>query len=309
MAESIAPLIAQYVSGPAAGRRLSFERSPVVIGRDPSCDIVLPQDFASRQHAELRWENGAWVLENKSPNGAVVNGRKITRRPIILRGQDTLTIAGQTVLRLMSQAVADQTLEGVGDAGAEVASLSPPQPRFTGRTKLMIGIGVWWLLMMVAVVFFMTIKPDRQNGAGGMPQPLSANDIRQILSGDIKMVTPNPRVAQERLTEATGLFNRLDSLRPGALAECYINYREAEAYLGAPLEGADKLRLLEVEERLMTLLTTRYAEAMNMLNAKQWREAETALRKLQEHYPHPRSRLSQNMEALRAYANGKLPQR
>lgn len=57
--------------------RLSPERS-AVIGRSSSNQIVIRSHQASRQHAEVRWDDGQWwVRDLNSRNGTTVNGKRI----------------------------------------------------------------------------------------------------------------------------------------------------------------------------------------------------------------------------------------
>jgi hypothetical protein len=56
--------------------RISITRSPVVIGRLTSNDVVLSDPNVSRQHAELRRDSGRWSLVDLgSTNGTTVNGK------------------------------------------------------------------------------------------------------------------------------------------------------------------------------------------------------------------------------------------
>lgn len=50
----------------------------VVIGRSQECDAVLDDANVSRRHAELRQENGGWIVADLgSTNGIKVNGRRV----------------------------------------------------------------------------------------------------------------------------------------------------------------------------------------------------------------------------------------
>lgn len=50
-----------------------------VIGRDASCDIVLPTTFVSRRHARLlaSADGGLDIVDEGSTNGTLVNGRRV----------------------------------------------------------------------------------------------------------------------------------------------------------------------------------------------------------------------------------------
>jgi pSer/pThr/pTyr-binding forkhead associated (FHA) protein len=61
------------------------------IGRQLENDIVLHEEFVSRFHAEIRLEDGTYILQDKdSTGGTFVNGRKIDR--CVLNSGDLITI-------------------------------------------------------------------------------------------------------------------------------------------------------------------------------------------------------------------------
>jgi hypothetical protein len=52
----------------------------VIVGRDPSCDLVLTLPSVSRRHARLAFRDGSWVIQDlESRNGTVVNGVAVGR--------------------------------------------------------------------------------------------------------------------------------------------------------------------------------------------------------------------------------------
>jgi hypothetical protein len=79
-----------------AGARHELDRSVMTVGRSKECDIVIEDPSASRQHAELRRENGAyWIVDLGSTNGTEVNGKRVERAQ--LETGDRITV-GQTEL-------------------------------------------------------------------------------------------------------------------------------------------------------------------------------------------------------------------
>jgi pSer/pThr/pTyr-binding forkhead associated (FHA) protein len=64
-----------------------------VIGRSSSCQLVLADDTVSRRHAELRIEDGRWLLRDLgSSNGTWVNGRPVVEAEV--RAGDTVHLGG-----------------------------------------------------------------------------------------------------------------------------------------------------------------------------------------------------------------------
>jgi Protein of unknown function (DUF3662)/FHA domain len=56
--------------------RIAITRTPVVIGRMSSNDVVLSDPNVSRRHAELRRDGGSWrIVDLGSTNGTTVNGK------------------------------------------------------------------------------------------------------------------------------------------------------------------------------------------------------------------------------------------
>jgi len=60
------------------GKRSVLSGSRILIGRSRDCDITLEDPNASRCHAEIRNEDGHWVVTDLgSTNGVKVNGRRV----------------------------------------------------------------------------------------------------------------------------------------------------------------------------------------------------------------------------------------
>jgi hypothetical protein len=68
-------------------------RAQMVIGRSSSCQLVLADATVSRRHAELRIEDGRWLLRDLgSSNGTWVNGRRVFEAEV--RPGDTVHLGG-----------------------------------------------------------------------------------------------------------------------------------------------------------------------------------------------------------------------
>lgn len=78
----------------------SFSLQPVTsIGRSPANTVVIPDTYASSQHALLTWREGQWWLEDRnSRNGTRLNGRRV-EEPTLVSAGDVIGV-GRTRLKL-----------------------------------------------------------------------------------------------------------------------------------------------------------------------------------------------------------------
>jgi adenylate cyclase len=64
---------------------------PIIIGRSPDCDLMIPDDSVSRQHCRIAREGDDWVLRDlSSKNGSRVNTFHVEEQ--VLRGGDRLDL-------------------------------------------------------------------------------------------------------------------------------------------------------------------------------------------------------------------------
>jgi signal transduction histidine kinase/pSer/pThr/pTyr-binding forkhead associated (FHA) protein len=86
------------LSGPFKGRRIPVNKPRLLFGREPSCEVALEDEAASRKHAELENREGRLLLRDlASTNGTFVNGSRIQETE--LRDGDRLRV-GDTVFLL-----------------------------------------------------------------------------------------------------------------------------------------------------------------------------------------------------------------
>jgi hypothetical protein len=69
------------------------------LGRSPNNTIIIPDTFASAQHALLTWREAQWWLEDQnSRNGTQLNGERISDPTVVSTG-DVIGV-GRTQLKL-----------------------------------------------------------------------------------------------------------------------------------------------------------------------------------------------------------------
>jgi hypothetical protein len=71
------------------------------LGRDPACDIVLPNPSVSKRHATLSCIDGTWAIEDHgSTNGTEISGVRLVRsEPKALPAGEPLVLAQVVVVR------------------------------------------------------------------------------------------------------------------------------------------------------------------------------------------------------------------
>lgn len=74
------------------GQMFTLERKSAVLGRHPECDMVLEAPAVSRQHAQIRYHEGHYYLEDLgSRNGTYLNGKLLTQ-PQRLQDNDEIQV-------------------------------------------------------------------------------------------------------------------------------------------------------------------------------------------------------------------------
>jgi pSer/pThr/pTyr-binding forkhead associated (FHA) protein len=73
------------ITGVSAGSKIPLDKRELFIGRAPSCELIVTDEFASSQHAKVVHIGGDWVIQDlESTNGTYVDGVRI-QTPEVLR--------------------------------------------------------------------------------------------------------------------------------------------------------------------------------------------------------------------------------
>ena len=90
------PQLIMLFSPPLAPVPVS-QSMPVVIGRQAQCELSIPHSDVSRQHAEVSFEDGQFVLRDLgSTNGTYLNGKEINA-PVALSSGDKIEMGSRVV--------------------------------------------------------------------------------------------------------------------------------------------------------------------------------------------------------------------
>jgi pSer/pThr/pTyr-binding forkhead associated (FHA) protein len=72
-------------AGNRSGKQYGLQRGRNVVGRDGTqCEVIVDDATVSKRHAEIRHENGQFVLYDlASTNGTFVNNRRVQRQGLL----------------------------------------------------------------------------------------------------------------------------------------------------------------------------------------------------------------------------------
>ena len=88
------------IDGKVVGER-RLDKAVLTVGRLSGNDIQVPSQRVSRLHAKIRWENGAWLVEDaESLNGLVYQGNLVER--LELKNGDRIHVAPTAVVQYMT---------------------------------------------------------------------------------------------------------------------------------------------------------------------------------------------------------------
>jgi len=121
-------------SGALEGKRFQVTERGILVGRDESCEVTIPDDGVSREHAKVLLHNaGVWLQDAGSRNGVFVNGKRVLR-PKQLNPGDELSISGHT----FSVELAPRYPEAESSITVIPSRPAPPM----GRLVAMVALGL-----------------------------------------------------------------------------------------------------------------------------------------------------------------------
>ena len=192
----------ECTGGPEKEQTFRIAPAVTIIGRDPSCDVVLSETAISRQHCRIDRSGEVWVLKNLSSNGT-----RLKRKPIdevVLSDGDEIRIGAKTRLEFVIEEVAklvsgrpqfrarsgDQDEE---EAEGEEAETQEEQPSlFKRRRGLFIGLGAYLgVILIIATILGLGGCPTRTHRSG--PPRLHLD----------RMIIPAPGAKPMRIANST----------------------------------------------------------------------------------------------------------
>lgn len=304
-------------AGPQAGARLQLNQSPVTFGRSADCTLVLDVPVVSRLHGELHLdETGNWLLTNHSANGTRVGRKKVNKKPVPLADGASIIIGDTEVFRVHLSAESAQ--ESAAAPQPNEAEQNAPGAGLKGKSKLWIGLGVWFGLCIIAMIFFATLggggdNNNNSSASAGFYYPGNEIDdmegdeagilaIRRMLSEHPPYQDPNA----SRFSSNLDLANQAADQGEASLYDAYRYYQAAISFSDNRDQPFDMLRYNNVLDQLAKIIYDRYIFAYRAYHNNEYGQARDVLYQLrQEFYPtkDPDDELANHIRKLRNAAH------
>jgi pSer/pThr/pTyr-binding forkhead associated (FHA) protein len=129
-----------FSDGEGNTRNFEFEQKKVVIGRDPSADVVIEDVEISRKHLVISQEKDGFSAEDQgSTNGTFLGGKRLSKKTMIKSG-DVLRLGEAHTVEVVIQQPAEVETEPEAEevpvaAIVEPAKLDQPKPEAMPTTK------------------------------------------------------------------------------------------------------------------------------------------------------------------------------
>ncbi len=217
---------------------INLEKDHLVIGRDPSCDVVIAHPVVSKKHAEIIRQNGKWeLIDLGSVNGTFVNGIRVKRHELqeldrVVIGPSELHFEGGTLTHVPDRRVV--RLDSVH------LNFQVPD-RKTGQPKL--------LLDDLSLV----VKPKELIGLLG-PSGAGKTTLMNALNGFVKPTSGKV------LYNGVDLYQNLDAMKStiGYVPQEDIMHRQLSVrrclYYAAKLRLPDDITDDEINRRIEEML-------------------------------------------------------
>ena len=126
-----------FVAGPQAGQRVVLAKAAATLGRGSEADVLLSEDYASRRQARYELLRAGATLENLSPRGTWVNGKRYkSGKKLLLETGDLLGVGAETEILFIAAgddpdtalALHDQAMPPKSAFGKKHRGLAQPKP-------------------------------------------------------------------------------------------------------------------------------------------------------------------------------------
>lgn len=287
------------LAGPQAGARLQLNQSPVTFGRSADCTLILDLPVVSRLHGELQLdEEGQWVLVNHSSNGTRVGRKKATKKPVPLTEGTAITIGDTEVFRVhFETAPADPTAEQTDHDAQPAPAQHAPGAGLKAKSKLWIGLGVWFALCIAAMIFFATLgggDDDNTSSAGFYYPGREIDDIQGDEAGILaikRLLSEPPEYQDPNASRYSSHLDRADRAADQGTTGLYEAYRQYQLAISfsdnrdQPFDDPRHVNRYDlVLDELSEIIYTRYIFAYRTYHNNEYEQARDVLDRLRIEY-------------------------
>ena len=128
-------------------------KSTITIGRSSHCDIIIPNDSVSREHARVSIVGGNYVYEDVGKNGSVIGGRVIHGQRVTISAGTEVLLPGKVPLP-WAQIYSMIPLKGVrpyeNETHYEPVQNNSPQYVYVTDESIGVGYGILAFLIPIA---------------------------------------------------------------------------------------------------------------------------------------------------------------
>lgn len=224
-----------------------FTSQQIVIGRDTSCDIVVPQRAVSRKHAVITFNGNSWVLQDMGgTNGTIVDGHFVDQ--VQLQHLHEVRV-GDTVLKFVEQGAENYRFYNIDGTMVQAA-----QRRCQQLKELVGGWAIDQLgqqLQRIAPVDLSVII----EGESGTGKEVVAREIHQMSgrTGPLHAINcaaiPPNLIESELFGYKRGAFSGADRDKPGLISAANRGTLLLDEIGDMPLEAQAKLlRVIQTRE-------------------------------------------------------------
>ncbi|WP_437228813.1 SpoIIE family protein phosphatase [Planctomicrobium sp. SH661] len=200
--------VLQVVSGESEGTQFPMVAERTILGRHPTCQVVLNSNVVSRQHAQVLESHGTFYIEDlRSRNGTFVNEKKIAGRTELNDG-DEIRLCDVVMQFILYPSIAQMPAQ---------PEERPPKVGSDTIDAMKSG------LLENSQLFEMPVED---------PRPFeSATSIRRLSSDSVYKSTVDPSVKLKailEITQALGRELRIETVLPKMLVTLFNIFPQAE---------------------------------------------------------------------------------
>jgi len=313
-----------FLTGPQQGQTIVIADNVALAGRLPSCQIRITETYASRRHVRFERTAEGWVVENLSPNGTFINGKKYkSGKKVLLETGDVLGVGRETEILFVSpgddptealagyhrqrkasgevsagepSAAAEQAPEEAEAAERPAEAPAGPKPPSAkakrlaraprGQSKLR-KYAIFGAVYVVALVVLLVALGRLKNSGNGGPSRiprLTDERIARALLASLDRPR-DPTKAAQALDDALELYNTR-RFKTGNLYRCVKNFKLYLAYKDGDFDEPTHERMYQqAGEELVELVRRTYRNAYAHERDDNYRRARELYRELLDIIP------------------------